>query len=177
MPEGAAREQIPAMLQALLAERFALDAHRENRPRSVYALVVGKGGPKFKEADLSFRRTGPRPGEVTFRASAGTRGIKGFLTMATLVRLLANGLDRPVLDETGLSGTYDIDVSWAPDVFDRPSAFAEATREGADAVELPAPTATIFQAMQDALGLRLEARNAPVEMLVIDHVRRVPTEN
>ncbi|MCU1237673.1 MAG: hypothetical protein JWP63_5640, partial [Candidatus Solibacter sp.] len=62
MPEGATSDQIPAMLQALLGERFKLAAHKENRPRPVYALVVGKGGPKFKEADLSFRRMGPRPG-------------------------------------------------------------------------------------------------------------------
>jgi uncharacterized protein (TIGR03435 family) len=64
MPEGAASDQIPAMLQALLVERFKLTAHKEDRTRPVYALVVDKGGPKFKEADLSFKRMGPRPGAV-----------------------------------------------------------------------------------------------------------------
>src|SRR5664279_1179335 len=64
MPEGATSDQIPAMLQALLAERFKLTAHKEDRTRPVYALVVDKGGPKFKEADLSFKRMGQRPGTV-----------------------------------------------------------------------------------------------------------------
>lgn len=181
IPEGAAADQIPAMLQALLAERFKLAAHKENRPRPVYALVIGKGGPKFKEADLSFRRTGPRPGQVAFRAAADTRGFKGFMTMASLTRFLANSLDRPVQDFTGLTGTYDIDISWAPDPgIDRPSAFAEATQALSPdaAASLPAaPTATIFTAIRDSLGLRLEPRNEPVEMLVIDHVERIPIEN
>src|SRR3954470_17338525 len=67
MPEGATSDQIPAMLQALLAERFKLVAHKEDRPRPVYALVVDKGGPKFKEASLNFQRMGQRPGLVLFR--------------------------------------------------------------------------------------------------------------
>jgi uncharacterized protein (TIGR03435 family) len=103
------------------------------------------------------------------------------MTMATLARFLANSLDRPVQDFTGLTGTYDIDLSWAPDpVLDRPSTFSEAPRAAsADAgIELPAaPTATVFNAIRDSLGLRLEPRHGQVEMLVIDHVERVPTEN
>jgi uncharacterized protein (TIGR03435 family) len=181
MPEGATRDQIPAMLQALLVERFKLAAYKEDRPRPVYGLVVEKSGPKFKEADLSFRRMGPRPGQVMFRAASDTRGFKGSMTMASLAGFLANGLDRPVQDFTGLKGTYDIDLSWAPDPgIDRPSRFSEATRaSSADAgADLPAaPTATIFTAIRDSLGLRLEPRNEPVEMLVIDHVERVPIEN
>jgi uncharacterized protein (TIGR03435 family) len=176
MPEGAASDQIPAMLQALLAERFKLAAHKENRPRPVYALVVEKSGPKFKEADLNFRRTGPRPGEVKFRSGPDARGFKGSMTMAALVHFLSNSVDRPVQDFTGLKGTYDIDLSWAPDRgIDRPSSSAVPADPGG---ELPtAPTATVFTAIRDSLGLRLEARNEPVEMLVIDHVERVPIEN
>jgi uncharacterized protein (TIGR03435 family) len=176
MPEGAASDQIPAMLQVLLAERFKLAAHKENRPRPVYALVVEKSGPKFKEADLNFRRTGPRPGEVKFRSGPDARGFKGSMTMAALVHFLSNSVDRPVQDFTGLKGTYDIDLSWAPDRgIDRPSSSAVPADPGG---ELPtAPTATVFTAIRDSLGLRLEARNEPVEMLVIDHVERVPIEN
>jgi uncharacterized protein (TIGR03435 family) len=103
------------------------------------------------------------------------------MTMATLARFLANSLDRPVHDFTGLTGTYDIDLSWAPDpTIDRPSPFWEATRAAsADAgIDLPAaPTATVFNAIRDSLGLRLEPRKEPVEMLVIDHVERIPSEN
>lgn len=186
MPEGATSDQIPAMLQALLVERFKLAAHKEDRPRPVYALVVGKGGPKFQEASTNeastnFRRMGPRPGLMFFRVGPDARGFKGSMTMATLARFLANSLDRPVQDFTGLTGTYDIDLSWAPDpVLDRPSPFSEATRAAsADAgIDLPAaPTATVFNAIRDSLGLRLEPRKEPVEMLVIDHVERVPIEN
>jgi uncharacterized protein (TIGR03435 family) len=181
MPEGATSDQIPAMLQALLVERFKLAAHKEDRPSPVYALVVGKGGPKFKEANLNFRRMGTRPGLMFFRVAPDIRGFKGSMTMATLARFLANSLDRPVQDFTGLNGTYDIDLSWAPDpVLDRPSPFAEATRAAsADArTDLPAaPTATVFTAIRDSLGLRLEPRHEPVEMLVIDHVERIPIEN
>src|SRR5215813_1735545 len=84
MPEGATADQVPAMLQALLAERFKLAAHKEDRPRPVYALVVDKGGPKFKEANLSFRRGALQPGTVMFRAATDTRGFKGAMTMTTL---------------------------------------------------------------------------------------------
>ncbi len=181
MPEGSSNEQIPAMLRALLAERFQLATHREERPRPVYALVVEKNGPKFKEASLNFRRMGPRSGVVAFRAAADTRGFKGDMTMASLARFLANHLDRPVQDLTGLSGTYTIDLSWAPDpTIDRPSRFAEATRAamGDAGVDLPAaPTSTLFTAIRDALGLKLEPHNGKVEMLVIDHVERVPVGN
>lgn len=180
MPEGATSDQIPAMLQALLVERFKLAAHKEDRPSPVYALVVGKSGPKFQEASTNFRRMGPDSGLMFFRVGTA-RGFKGSMTMATLAHFLANSLDRPVQDFTGLKGTYDIDLSWAPDpTIDRPSRFSEATRAAsADAgADLPAaPTATVFTALRDSLGLRLEPRKEQVEMLVIDHVERVPIEN
>jgi uncharacterized protein (TIGR03435 family) len=184
IPEGATSDQIPAMLQALLVERFKLVAHKEDRPRPVYALVVDKGGPKIKEANLNFRRGGPRPGEVTFHAAPDTRGFKAAITMARLAHFLSGSLDRPVQDFTGLKGTYDIDLAWRPDpAIDRMSSsaasYSAATAASRDVTtDLPAaPTATLFTAIRDSLGLKLESRNEPVEMLVIDHVERVPTEN
>ena len=184
MPGGAASDQIPAMLQALLVERFKLAAHKADRPRPVYALVVAKGGPKFKEADLSFKRMGLRPGEVMFRSTPNTQGFKGAITMAKLTQFLSVSLDRPVQDFTGLKGTYDIDLSWAPDpTIDRQSPSATSYSSAAAAlgdarIALPAaPTATLFTAIRDSLGLKLDPRKEPVEMLVIDHVERVPTEN
>jgi uncharacterized protein (TIGR03435 family) len=183
MPEGATNDQIPAMLQALLAERFKLAAHKEDRPRPVYALVVDKGGPKFKEANLNFRRLGVRSGLVMFRAAPDAQGFKGALTMATVAHFLSGSLDRPVQDFTGLKGTYDIDLAWMPDPgIDRsPSAasFTAVTAALGDTrSDLPgAPTATLFTAIRDSLGLKLESRSEPVEMLLIDHVERVPTGN
>jgi uncharacterized protein (TIGR03435 family) len=184
MPEGATSDQIPAMLQALLVERFNLAAHKENRPRPVYALVVEKGGPKFKEANLNFKRVGLRPGQVLFRAAPDTQGFKGAMTMTTLAHFLSGRLDRPVQDFTGLKETYDIDLAWRLDPgIDRPSpstaSFAAAQAASGDIrTDLPAaPTATLFSAIRDMLGLKLEPRNEPVEMLVIDHVERIPTAN
>jgi len=106
------------------------------------------------------------------------------MTMARVVHFLSVRLDRPVEDFTGLSGTYDIDLSWTPDPgIDRHRApatsYAAVTAALGDTRnDLPAaPAATLFTAIRDSLGLKLEARTAPVEMLVIDHVERVPTGN
>jgi uncharacterized protein (TIGR03435 family) len=177
MPEGATSDQIPAMLRALLVERFHLAARKENQPHPVYALVVDKGGPKFKDASLNFRSIGLRPGQVMFRAATDTTGFKGSITMARLAHFLSGKLDRPVQDFTGLTGTYDIDLAWTPDpTIDRPSpqpsAFAEA---GSTSPADPKPT--LFTAIRESLGLKLEPRREPVEMLVIDRVDRIPTEN
>jgi uncharacterized protein (TIGR03435 family) len=183
MPEGATSDQIPAMLQALLVERFKLAAHKEDRPRPVYALVVDKGGIKFKEANFNFRRMGERSGLMMFRVASDVRGFKGAMTMVTLAHFLSGSLDRPVQDFTGLKGTYDIDLSWAPDpdIDRQPSGatFAAAQAASGDTrTDLAAaPTVNVFTAIRDLLGLKLEARNEPVEMLVIDHVERVPAEN
>jgi uncharacterized protein (TIGR03435 family) len=159
MPEGSTSDQVPAMLQALLAARFKLAAHKEDRPHVVYALLVDKNGPKFKEAEPS---TLPA-GSVRFVASPGLTGFKGAMTMASLVRRLSSKAEHPVQDFTGLKGTYDIDLSWATD--ERP----------ADAD--PAPLGSLFTALRESLGLRLEARKEPDEVLVIDHIERVPTQN
>lgn len=184
MPEGASRDQVPAMLQTLLVERFKLVAHKEDRPHPVYALVVDKGGPKVKEASANFSRIGPRPGEVMFRAAGDTQGFKGPMTMAKLAQFLSVRVDRPVQDFTGLKGSYDIDLAWVPDQgIDRSSSsLASFTTEtamlGDTRTDLPRPpTATLFTAIRESLGLKLEPRKEPVEMLVIDHAERVPTEN
>lgn len=166
MPEGSTSDQIPAMLQALLIERFKLAARKENRPRQVYVLIVDKNGPKFKETDLSSDNA--HPGNVRFSGAPGITGFKGQITMASLARLLSKRVNQTVEDLTGLKGTYDIDLSWAPD-----PAF-----EAHPNAELPpSPAADLFTAIRESLGLRLESRKEPVEVLVIDHMERVPTEN
>jgi uncharacterized protein (TIGR03435 family) len=179
IPEGVSTDQVPAMLRALLVERFKLVAHKEDQPRPVYALVVDKGGPKFKEASSNFQRIGQRPGLVFFRAGADARGFKGVLTMVTVAHFLSGSLDRPVQDFTGLNGKYDIDLAWAPDPgIDRPSPSAVPFPAGQSSGDLPpAPTANIFTAIRESLGLKLEPRKEPVETLVIDHVERIPIEN
>ncbi|MGD0871907.1 MAG: TIGR03435 family protein [Bryobacteraceae bacterium] len=178
MPEGATRDQIPAMLQALLAERFKLAAHKEDRPSTVYALVVDKNGPKFKESEPSSNFMGKLPAAaVGLRRGGG--GIKGSMTMAALARYLSGRGYGPVLDFTGLNGKYDIDLSWAPDrAFEPSGGYAGASADAHPNADLPAaPTADMFTAIRDSLGLRLEPRKEPVEVLVIDHIERVPTAN
>ena len=179
MPEGATRDQLPAMLQALLAERFKLAAHKEDRPSQVYALVVDKNGPKFKESASSSSFMGAHPGATTFRAGLGASGFKGSMTMATLARHLSGKGYGPVQDFTGLTGKYDIDLSWAPDrAFEPLGEFAGANAAAHPNADLPpAPTADLFAAIRESLGLRLERRKEPVEVLVIDHIERVPTGN
>ncbi len=146
-------DRVRQMFQALLADRFQLQLHRETREVQVYTLVVGKGGSKLKESG-----PGGDPAGATFRPVEN-----GAIHLATskgdmeqLIFLLTNnsGLDRPVLDRTGLIGTYDYKLDWA-------------ARGTADA---GAPS--IFTAVQEQLGLKLEPAKAPVEVLVIDHVEK-----
>jgi uncharacterized protein (TIGR03435 family) len=154
LPEGAARDQVPAMLQALLKERFKLAAHKESHPAPGYALVVDKSGPKMKPSDPD----SPEIGKVAF--GMGSSGMmKGSTRISVLVRTLSRSLHAPVEDLTGLEGPYDIDLSWTPDGVE--------DRQGPD----------IFTAVRESLGLRLEPRKEQVITLVIDHIERVPVEN
>ena len=179
IPEGAGKDQLPAMLQALLTERFKLVAHKEDRPRSGYALVVDKGGPKFKEDDpkTNFMGKDARPG-LTLYGAFGHGRLKGVMTMAKLVSSLSTQGYGPVQDATGLTGSYDIDLTWAPDKAFEPGAVdataSAATPPGAD---IPAPEAHLFTALRESLGLKLERRNMQVQFVVIDHIERIPTEN
>jgi uncharacterized protein (TIGR03435 family) len=177
IPVGATKDQLPAMLQALLAERFKLAVHKESRARPGYALVVDKNGPKLKASDLG--PAGPRAGQVTFSGTLQSKGLKGSMTMATLARLLSSSVAGPVEDLTGLKGRFDVDISWALDPsFERPDAFTIASAEAHPNADLPpAPTADLFAAVRESLGLRLEARKEQVEVVVIDSIERVPTEN
>jgi uncharacterized protein (TIGR03435 family) len=177
MPVGATKDQLPAMLQALLAERFKLAAHKESRPRPGYALVVDKSGPKLKVSDPN--AAGPPAGQVTFGSTLQSKGIKGSMTMASLARLLSGSVAAPVEDLTGLKGKFDVDVSWALDPsFERPDAFAIANAGAFPNADLPpAPTVGLSTAVKESLGLRLEPRKAQVEVVVIDSIERVPTEN
>jgi uncharacterized protein (TIGR03435 family) len=178
IPEGATRDQVPAMLQALLTERLKLAAHKEERQRSGYALVVDKGGPKFKEDDpkTSFMGKGPQ-GSTRF-GFAGHGQLKGVMTMATLAVNLSKRGYGPVQDLTGLAGKYDIELSWATDPAFEPRGLGAAAAPTPQGAASPAePEANLFAALRESLGLKLERRNVSVETVVIDHIERVPTEN
>jgi uncharacterized protein (TIGR03435 family) len=156
-----------SMLRKLLADRFKLTFHRERKELSVYALAVARKGPKLKQS------TEPPdappalvnrifPGRVLLPARNAT--------MAQLASMMQRAvLDRPVLDKTGLSGKYDFDLEWTPGE----TQFGGQGPPGAPEIPLKPD---LFAALQQQLGLRLEAAKGPVEVLVIDRVER-PSEN
>ncbi len=146
---AASADQCRAMVQALLADRFKLAVHRETRQLPVYGLVMDPKGPKFHESEASARpdMTGG-PGQMKAQR----------ISMAILAQTLSRLLDRPVLDQTGLAGRYDFKLEWTPD--------GDAAGGGA----------SIYAAVQDQLGLRIETKSGPMERLVIDRVEK-PEEN
>jgi uncharacterized protein (TIGR03435 family) len=166
MPEGAAKEQIPRMLKTLLADRLKLTVHQESRIMPVYKLTVGKAGPKMKEVDPS-----KFINEIVL--SPLSRGFRGRLTMPILADLLSQSLDRYVLDSTGLKAIYDLDLQWTPDEASALPGAGEAPQP----LSLTSDRPNLFLAIQQQLGLKLESGRAPVKVVVVDHVERVPTAN
>jgi uncharacterized protein (TIGR03435 family) len=175
MPEGASKDQLPEMLRSLLVERFKLSAHMETRQRSGYALVVDKNGPRLKQADTDSAYAKAHRGQVTF--GWGAHGmIRGAMTMGLLAQRLSTRLGSPVLDLTGLKGIYDVDFSWAPDPTIeklRPDLQNDAAANSGSADSGP----DLFTAIRESLGLSLERRKLEVEVVVIDEIERVPSEN
>jgi uncharacterized protein (TIGR03435 family) len=158
MPDGVSADQMPAMLQVLLSERFKLVVHRESKDDRVYFLVLGKGGSKLKETPQTDHPEGVEqvrgnhpPAQIMPGWIAGDA-----IPIETLAAALSRVTGYVVADRTGLSKTYKIDLKWAP----------EDKKESGP---------SIFDAIQEQLGLKLEAGRGPVEVLVIDHAERVPT--
>jgi bla regulator protein BlaR1 len=161
--EGALRFRL--MLQSLLADRFKLVVHRETREEQIYELVVDKGGSKMKEAvDVEDAPRGIQGG--------GRGQLQGMAApMQLLVNVFSQQLGHSVIDKTGLSGKYDFTLKWTPD----PS--AGPPPPGAPAGPPPDPNGpSLFTAVQEQLGLKLQSTKGPVEILVVDHVER-PSEN
>jgi uncharacterized protein (TIGR03435 family) len=155
------------MMQRLLAERFQLALHREPRPLAHLDLGVAKGGPKLHASGES-----TPSGLVAYG-----RGLLAYnhLALSTLAVLLSRQLKQPVLDNTGIPGFFDVKLEWLPDEPPRPSQGPDAAHapEAADMNLRP----DIFHAVQTQLGLKLESRKTPVEILVIDRVEQVPAGN
>jgi uncharacterized protein (TIGR03435 family) len=171
-------DQLRLMLQSLLQDRFKLRVHFETKVSPVYDLVVGKRGPKIK---LSVDQTspdvnGPSPLEATgpnhgaFRFGPGSM-IGNAVHLSLFTRFLSQRLDRQVIDKTNLSGRFDIQLRWTPDIGENPLDLGGNTIPPADPSH-----PSIFAAIQEQLGLRLESTRAPVEILVIDHVEK-PSAN
>jgi uncharacterized protein (TIGR03435 family) len=153
--------QLRLMLQTLLGDRFKLTLHREEKVLPVYALVVGKNGPKFKESETE-GDSAFQPGKSGKLSASAVR-----TTMPQLADLLSGPLRLPVIDQTGLKGRYDFNVDVA-EYMANESQMKEAKSD---------PAAIIFAVLQEQLGLKLESKKSPIQMLVIDTAEKVPTEN
>ena len=165
MPERLPPDQLRPYLKALVEERFQLKSHIETKEMPVYALVVGKNGSKLKASEA--------PGPM-IRMGRGQLNGKG-MPMDLLVAQLSQQLGRMVINKTGLSGAFDIELEWTP----------EPGQGGGGPGGPPPPDGnvgvgasgpSIFTAVQEQLGLRLESTKGPVEVLVVDSVAK-PTEN
>lgn len=156
-PPGAGRNDVRLMLQSLLKERFQLKAHFEKKEVQAYWLVIAKKGAKLKQSDESSGEPeatilgGPNGQEIRLQVSR--------MPMARLCNYLSNQLMLPVIDQTALNGLYDIDLRFAPE----------------DRIDSTAPT--LFTALQEQLGLRLDAKKLAVDVLVIDHAEKTPSGN
>lgn len=157
------RDQFRQMLQALLTDRFKLKVHREPVETPVYALIVGKGGPKFKPSSPNADPT------VRFSCTSSNCSSNYVMTMPRgtmedLTHALSGAGDRPVVDQTGLTGMFDIKLTYRP-------AYIKSSSPEPDLNDI-----SIFTAVQDQLGLKLEPRKATIEILVVDSVEK-PSEN
>lgn len=188
LPAGASADQIPEMLQALLAERFKLEFRREMREHRIYALVVADGGAKLKPAEAqpdnnAVRALGPdgKPRDLMeygFQAD-GLLINAPAASIASLVWLMSRFTAFPVVDMTGIKGNFEFKLTFAPETTSNlPAGTAPAGRVPAmDAAATPIePVASVFDAVKP-YGLRLEARKAPIETLVVTHLEKTPTEN
>ena len=199
LPEGSKSDQVPEMMQTLLEERFHLVLHNSSKEMPVYALVVGKEGSKLKESvpdDGTDGAGAPAGGRSGMGASpmstsgpngsstmlAGPNGLHVSLknmTVASMLDWLSRFTDRPVVDQTGLAGRYDLDLDVSRDEMLNAARGAgmviDAARRAPEGATDPGGD-SVFGSVQKA-GLKLEPRRLPLTLLVVDRLDKTPTEN
>lgn len=148
------KEQLPHMLQMLLADRFHLAIHRELKEQPVYVLIPGKGGPKLHQSSNEGGKPGLRQSGHSFMFTNAT--------MSDLVGVLSQVTGRKVLDRTGLQGQYDFTLSYSPD---RGGAGREGVSPAADSFP-----DSVFTALREQLGLNLEPQRSEIEFIVVDQL-------
>lgn len=162
-------EEILTRVRALLADRFQLKVHREKKELPVYALLIAKGGAKIQPA-----KEDGSPGDQMrmSRGGAGAEVTASKVPLRNLVHLLSDLVGRTVIDKTGLTGNYDFKMSFAPDrgLGQQPPAAAD------DRQQPESDGPSIFTALQEQLGLKLDSQKGPVEVLVIDSAQK-PSAN
>jgi uncharacterized protein (TIGR03435 family) len=178
LPAGATNEQIPLMFQSLLEERFGLTWRREPKEMQVYSVLVGKDGPKLKEAQksafgnaLAMGTDGKPRSLVSFGGTASSVTVTApSASLLTLVGVTSRFTGKPLVDDTGIQGEYNFSLTFAPEVTNGVGIFPGNPEGPSD----PAPS------LADALkqyGLRLETKKASVDMFVITHAEKTATEN
>jgi uncharacterized protein (TIGR03435 family) len=162
LPSATARAQKQAMVRALLADRFQLKVHEETRELPIYALVLTKDGPKFQPSKVNGTTIDSRRAEIRVLGSDDT--------LALLVDELGKRLGRPVINQTGIHGRYELDLKWAAEDAASPQPAANA----ASPTEPSGPS--IFTAIQEQFGLKLVPQKGPVSVFVVDRAE-MPSEN
>jgi len=160
-------DQIKLMLQALLAERFQLVMRSDTKEMPIYALVVDKNGPKLNESTES----GPGVNRIRRGLLADQHA-----SISTLASQLSEFLGRNVVDKTALKGSYDVKLEWVPDENQVAMFQAMGVPEGFGAPQADWQGPSLFAALQEQLGLKLESQKGPVEIFTIERVQR-PSEN
>ena len=179
VPAGATSEQIPEMFQSLLEERFGLTWRREPKEMQVYSLLVGKDGPKLKEAQaraageqLAMGTDGKPRSMVSFGGNASAVTIVApSASLLTLVGVTSRFTGKPLVDDTGIKGNYNFQLTFSPEV---------TTSVGVQLPENPGGATEPAPSLAEALkqyGLRMETKKASVDMFVVTHANKVATEN
>jgi uncharacterized protein (TIGR03435 family) len=173
-PDGTRREQLPEMMQALLKQRFKLEVHTETKEFNVFALTLGKNGPKLTESvpEPGMESAGARFGMSMSPSGVGRLEAKS-ANMTALGNTLARMLGRPVVDLTGLTARYDFNLEYS---VEDSNAMRIAPPLGGALPAATEPGVSIFGSIQQ-LGLRLDARKLPLPAIVVDQAEKTPTEN
>ncbi|HEY3740898.1 MAG TPA: TIGR03435 family protein [Bryobacteraceae bacterium] len=196
IPEGATQDQFRLMLQNMLIERFKLTVHREAREIQIYELSIAKNGPKLKESAADPPRStapsprrGPAklgpdgfpelgPGETMALIGNRARRRESNQSMADLVTILSLDMDSPVHDATGLTGKYDIELHWVHQDDMRAPPPPQLQHGGTIHSDPDAPFGpNVFEALKTQLGLKLEQKKGKADVLVVDSLSKIPTEN
>jgi len=195
IPPGATQEQFRHMLQNLLIDRFGLKFHHESKIVPAYELVVVSGGAKLRESDAQAAASAPTappsrtvavdkdgfpvlpPGVYYLQSfQDGRNRFSARLTISQLAGRLERETGRPVIDKTGLPGTYDLKLDYSVEGLGGQRWVARA-QQGLDAGAPDDGGPTLLNALQQQLGLQLEDRKEPFDVIVIDHLEKVPTED
>ncbi|HXD76044.1 MAG TPA: TIGR03435 family protein [Vicinamibacterales bacterium] len=196
LPAGVSPEKLPEMIQTLLAERFGLKVHREQKEMPVYALLPGKPPLRLKEVVVDPNAPPQKAVEVSGTGSAagisvnlgngssytfaGGKLTATKVTSATIAAVLERFTDRPVMDLTGLKGTYDLEAQFSPEETQTlmiRAAVAAGVQLPPQALRLLDGGGNPIESGAEQLGLKIDGRRMPVDIIVIDQIQKTPTDN